>query len=1400
MKLTQPFVRALILLTLVCQVALLPLLVTTTFAAALPLVDDFENGLPSGLDGTIGIGFSTFQDPNSTVAITTTNAPPAPVPGATTPNNVLKMNVNVVSFAGFTHGFENAAVNQWVTQDWSAYAGLSFWLYGNNSNTTLFIDVLDNRNPSSTKDDAERWSVDLKDDFSGWREIQIPFTNLRRKEIGNGAPNDGLGLTEVHGWAFGTITTASPQVYYLDNVTLYGTAPVRPLTLGFSTINYPVTEGNGANITVKLSKPATTTVTVDYASKFGAAIVDRDYTAVAGTLTFPPNSTQQSFTVPTFNDAKYQGERGVLVELSNPTGGAAMGLPPVARVNILDNESYDPTLLDDFESYPYQWAANANATLTNPEIAKAAPQALPGQGDYERVLTVTPVNNQASYAFSRTFPLAQDWSASSGLRFWFYGQNSGQAIKVKVSNNQAAATNPAQWQLLWSDEFNSATGTPPNPKVWGHEVGDGTVNGIPGWGNDELEYYTNSTDNAATDGNGNLVITTKAADGSLQCYYGPCQYTSARLLTKNRFEVAYGRIEARVKVAQGAGLWPAFWMLGTDIDRVGWPQTGEIDIMEYVGRLPNEIFGTIHGPGYSGGQSYGQSYDLGQLVANNYHTFTVEWEPNKIVWYLNGNVYHQATPNDAFLQGKQWVFNHPFFMLLNVAVGGNFGGAVGPNTTFPQTTLVDYVRIYGTPPQPVAFTATFPDNFTGWQLITLPLAAFQGAAGQTPDLTAIHSLGFEVPGGVAAPVMLDQVQLSCANTITVTNVADSGAGTLRSALGNVCAGGTIQAAASLAGQTITLTSGPLTLGKNVTIDGSAASGLTISGNNSDRVLVVNSGVTATMRGLTLANGYGYELAGGVLNNGVLTLERVVLADNRVTTGGVDFWKGGGGIYNGDGSTLTLVESTVRNNSVTGGAGGGVYGFFNTTVTIERSTIYSNTANDVGGGIRSLGNFTIRNSTISGNSSTGWQGGAFFHTDGVMNIINSTIANNRAPADTTGGGFVGTFTASNATLTLVNTIVTGNSGTQCFYAPWGAGTVTLTSLGHNLVADGSCGIPAPNGSDLIGVNAKLGPLTNNGGPTLTHALQNSSPARNAAAAPSCPASDQRNVTRPQGAGCDIGAYEAVQTPGRALINIIVDAQPDSDTNLGFTGTLRGFLLDDPAVDDGDAYTNTRTFSVAPGSYTVQRNNSSAWRTSAIGCTPQSGATIDLAQRRVTLTVAAGADVTCTFTVVRGVTITARTFNDLVRNGSNLGKRNALDWWLENVTMTVATAPTATVASTVTQPTATPNLYSAIFRSLPPGSYTVCTTLLASNWVPTTPTALDPAYGKPCKTVTLQAGQSAVLLFGAYKPTVVASADGTVEDELITDEDRISDQPADPAEDETVMDEVSLPRLFLPLIQQ
>jgi beta-glucanase (GH16 family) len=707
------------------------------------------------------------------------------------------------------------------------------------------------------------------------------------------------------------------------------------------------------------------------------------------------------------------------------------------------------------------------------------------------------------------------------LSFWYYGRNSNKDIGISLDNNQAAVGTPSGWKLVWSDEFNSRAGTAPNASVWGREVGDGTVNGIPGWGNSELEYYTDGTNNVATDGSGNLNMVAKKADGSLLCYYGPCEYTSARLLTKNRFEVAYGRIEARIKVPQGAGLWPAFWMLGTDIDQVNWPQTGEIDIMENVGRLPNQVFGTLHGPGYSGGQSYGGVYDLGVPVANDYHVFAVDWQPDKIVWYIDGIKYFSATPNDAFLQGKQWVFNHPFFILMNVAVGGNFGGAVGADTTFPQSMSVDYVRLFQTRPKPLSFNASFRDDFTGWKQVSIPFSAFQNADGFVLDRSKIQTLRFVIPDGLSKPVLLDQIRLNAPCDVTVINTSDDGAGSLRRALSSVCVGGTVHFSDTLAGQTITLLSGPLTLGKNVTIDGSAAPGLTLSGNNADRVFIVNAGTTATVKQLTVTKGYGFQLAGGILNNGSLTLDHIVLTQNTMATNAGDFWQGGGGIYNGDGATLNLIDSSVTDNQAAW-SGGGVYSFFNSTTNIVRSTISGNVSNDVGGAIRSLGNMTITNSTLSGNTSTGWHGGAFFHTDGVMNIVNSTIVNNIAPAGTTGGGFVGTFTSANATLTLINTIIAGNSGSQCFYAPFGSGTVTATSLGHNLVSDTSCFAVA---SDLIVGDAQIGPLANNGGPTLTHALSPGSPAIDAADDASCPATDQRGVTRPQGSHCDIGSYES-----------------------------------------------------------------------------------------------------------------------------------------------------------------------------------------------------------------------------------------------------------------------------------
>jgi beta-glucanase (GH16 family) len=241
--------------------------------------------------------------------------------------------------------------------------------------------------------------------------------------------------------------------------------------------------------------------------------------------------------------------------------------------------------------------------------------------------------------------------------------------------------------LTWSDEFNAAAGTAPNSARWAYDVGGG------GWGNNQLEYDTNSTRNAAHDGAGNLVITARRENpAGYNCWYGSCQYTSARLKTQGKFTQAYGRFEARMKIPRGQGLWPAFWMLGDNIGSVGWPTSGEIDIMENIGREPNTVHGTIHGPGYSGGEGIGAGYTIGSAFADAFHTFTVDWAPDSITWYVDGVQYQRRTPAD--LGGDRWVFDHPFFIILNVAVGGFWPGNPDASTVFPQTLTVDYVRVY----------------------------------------------------------------------------------------------------------------------------------------------------------------------------------------------------------------------------------------------------------------------------------------------------------------------------------------------------------------------------------------------------------------------------------------------------------------------------------------------------------------------------------------------------------------------------------------------------------------------------------------------------------------------------------------------------------------------------------
>ncbi|HKT05064.1 MAG TPA: family 16 glycosylhydrolase [Rugosimonospora sp.] len=243
--------------------------------------------------------------------------------------------------------------------------------------------------------------------------------------------------------------------------------------------------------------------------------------------------------------------------------------------------------------------------------------------------------------------------------------------------------------LTWSDDFDGAAGTAPDPGKWVHDTGGS------GFGNNELEYYTTSTSNAALDGAGHLVITARQENpAGYGCWYGSCQYTSARLTTSGRFAQAYGRFEARIQIPRGQGMWPAFWMLGDNIGSVGWPASGEIDVMENIGREPGTVHGSMHGPGYSGGNPLTAAYTLpgGAAFADGFHTFAADWTPGSVTFSVDGVSYERRTPGDT--NGNPWVFNHPFFIILNLAVGGNWPGSPDGGTSFPQRMVVDYVHVY----------------------------------------------------------------------------------------------------------------------------------------------------------------------------------------------------------------------------------------------------------------------------------------------------------------------------------------------------------------------------------------------------------------------------------------------------------------------------------------------------------------------------------------------------------------------------------------------------------------------------------------------------------------------------------------------------------------------------------
>ena len=256
------------------------------------------------------------------------------------------------------------------------------------------------------------------------------------------------------------------------------------------------------------------------------------------------------------------------------------------------------------------------------------------------------------------------------------------SILMLLACAAGALAQTSEWKLTWHDEFDGAK---LDPSKWEYVVGGN------GFGNRELEYYTDRARNLYLE-NGMLTIQAlkedyRGADGTER------GHTSARIQTKGKFAQAYGKFEARIKIPYGQGIWPAFWIMGDAAAE--WPANGEIDIMENIGREPSMVHGTVHGPRYSGEHGIGAPFSLagGQRFWDDFHVFAVEWEPKAIRWYVDGKQYHAVTPA-SLPAGAKWVYDHPFYVLLNLAVGGEWPGYPDATSNFPQTMMVDYVRVY----------------------------------------------------------------------------------------------------------------------------------------------------------------------------------------------------------------------------------------------------------------------------------------------------------------------------------------------------------------------------------------------------------------------------------------------------------------------------------------------------------------------------------------------------------------------------------------------------------------------------------------------------------------------------------------------------------------------------------
>src|SRR6266480_326952 len=250
------------------------------------------------------------------------------------------------------------------------------------------------------------------------------------------------------------------------------------------------------------------------------------------------------------------------------------------------------------------------------------------------------------------------------------------------------------WAQVWSDEFDGAAGARIDDTKWSYQTADGCKEGICGWGNGEKEFYTDASENVALNGQGQLMIIARRAPAGFSCYYGPCRYTSAKITTRDKMLAQPGRVEARIKLSAGQGLWAAFWMLGHDSPATPWPASGELDVMENKGSQAATSSSAVHGPGYSGTTPFVHARGLARgTLSDDFHVFAVEWDSLGVRFFVDDDPHYTVT-RDAMLRYGPSVLNQPFFLILNLAVGGHFNGDPGSDAIFPATMLIDYVRVY----------------------------------------------------------------------------------------------------------------------------------------------------------------------------------------------------------------------------------------------------------------------------------------------------------------------------------------------------------------------------------------------------------------------------------------------------------------------------------------------------------------------------------------------------------------------------------------------------------------------------------------------------------------------------------------------------------------------------------